>query len=175
MFVPFLIEEILHSFAHLGGLHWTLYSLSTSLLYWEDQNWIQHSRCDFMSPKQRARIIPPDLLSTWFIWSTTYHPFNLSNFHYFLGMKVIFSLNVFWVFTISTKKLNHITTTYAAFNEFTEGKNLSTRIILYKIIFKFSNLYFFNLMNFCISKIIYTPKIYQSFWNFIVNTPLYSL
>lgn len=43
----FLCKRCSSAFSIFVALPWTLSSISTALLYWRDQNWTQHSRCDF--------------------------------------------------------------------------------------------------------------------------------
>lgn len=137
--------------------------LSISLLYWEGQNWTQHSRCDFMSDGKRAGITSLDLLSIWLISDTTSHPFHLSNFYYFLGKKIIFVPQMYsWIGAISTKKWNHISITYAALMIILKARILAQEQSSLKWYLCSEICTFFILIHFCISKTIYTLKNYLS-------------
>jgi len=51
-------------FIILMALHWTLSSMSISVLYCEAQNWTQYSRCGLTCTEQRGRITSLNLLTT---------------------------------------------------------------------------------------------------------------
>lgn len=48
-------------------LHWTLFNISLSLMYWE----AQHSTCDFTTAGQKGRITTPDLLAMFYFRQST--------------------------------------------------------------------------------------------------------
>lgn len=57
---------MVQSLHHPCGLCWTLFSMSMSFTYWEDQNWTKYSKCSLACAEQRGTQ-PTCLLVTFFL------------------------------------------------------------------------------------------------------------